>query len=124
MNTDEVIRDGRAIGLDFPPPHAQTALLDTGSPFTLVSRTFAKSARLFQTGAGAMLRTLGGEQRCDEYYGTVSFPDTNLPRIEAVRIFSAEFTREKYFSCLIGRDVLKGWNIRFDGRAKRFTITA
>jgi hypothetical protein len=124
MNTDDAIREGRAIGLEFPPPLAQTALLDTGSPFTFVSKTFAKNWRLFQTSAGTVIRTIGGKHRCDEYSGAISFPDTNLPRIESVRILSAEFNREPYYSCLIGRDIIMKWNIRFDGRAKLVTIKA
>jgi hypothetical protein len=123
-NTDDVIREGRAIGLEFPPPHAQMALLDTGSPFTFVSRTFAEKWKLFQTGARNPIRTMGGDWLCDEYSGSMSFPDSNLPRVEILRIRGADFNREPFFSCVIGRDVLKNWDIRFDGRARRVTITA
>jgi hypothetical protein len=31
MNTEDTIRAGRAIGWEYPPAHAVTALLDTGS---------------------------------------------------------------------------------------------
>ena len=51
MNAYDYIEAGRAIGLEYPEPHAITALIDTGSPFTIISKTFAKNWKLVQTGA-------------------------------------------------------------------------
>jgi len=123
MNTDDTIRAGRAVGLEYPQPHAITALIDTGSPFTVISRTFAKNWKLIQTGAQSPIRTMGGDCLCDEYSGSISFPDSTLPGIEILRLRGVDFNREPFYSCLIGRDVLKGWDIRFNGRAKQVTIT-
>jgi hypothetical protein len=123
MNTYETIEAGREIGLEYPAPHAITALIDTGSPFTIISRTFAKNWKLVQTGARSPIRTMGGDCLCDEYSSSISFPDTNLPRIEVLRLRAVDFNREPFYSCLIGRDILKNWNICFDGRAKLVTIT-
>jgi len=122
-NTDETIEAGRAIGLEYPPPLEITALIDTGSPFTIVNRVHAVNRMLAQTGAGTEIRTLGGKAKCGECSGTVSFPGTGLKRIETLRILSRDFEGERHYSCLIGRDVLRHWNITFDGRSKLITIT-
>jgi hypothetical protein len=123
-NTDDTIEAGRAVGLEYPPAQVVTALIDTGSPFTIVSRVFARNRGLFLTNAAIPIRVIGGECRCDEYCGSVSFPDSNLPRIQTMRILAADFNREAFFSCLIGRDILKNWDIRFEGRAGRVSIKA
>lgn len=122
-NTDETIQAGRALGLEYPQPVAITALIDTGSPFTVVSRTFAKNRKLIQTNAGTPIRTIGGDCRCDEYSGSISFPNSNLKGIGTLRILAADFEREPFYSCLIGRDVLRNWKITFDAPSKRITIT-
>lgn len=118
MNTYATIEAGRAIGLEYPGPQAITALLDTGSPFTIISRTFAKNWKLFQTNAGIPIRTIGGDCLCDEYCASISFPGSDLPLIETLRIRAADFHREPFYACIIGRDILRNWDIKFDGRAK------
>ena len=123
MNTHETIEAGREIGFEYPAPHAITALIDTGSPFTIISRTFAQNWRLVQTGARSPIRTMGGDCLCDEYSGSISFPNSNLPGIEILQLRAVDFNREPFYSCLIGRDILKNWDISFDGRAKLVTIT-
>lgn len=122
MPTDEEMRIGREIGLEYPTPHPVTALLDTGSPFTIVSKVFAKNRKLAITNRNVPIRTIGGSCLCDEYSCSISFPDSNLPTIEILRIRAGEFNREPYYSCLIGRDVLRNWKIQFDGRARLVTI--
>lgn len=122
-NTDETIEAGRYIGLEYPVPHAITALLDTGSPFTIVNRVYAQNRKLALTGAGTEIRTLGGRAKCGEHSGTISFPGTGLKRIETLRILSRDFEEERHYSCLVGRDVLRYWNITFDGCSKCVIIT-
>jgi len=121
-NTAETIEAGRLLGLEYPAPQAITALLDTGSPFTIVSRTFAKNWKLFQTNAGVPIRTMGGDCLCDEYCADISFPDSGLACVQSLRVRGADFNREPFYSCIIGRDILKNWDVRFYGKAKSVTI--
>lgn len=122
--TDDTIEAGLELGWEFPEPQPIKALLDTGSPFTIVSRTFARNRKLLQTNAGVPIKTLGGRYSCDEHSCSISFPESDLPRIETMRIVASDFIREPHHACLIGRDILRNWDIRLDGRRRRATITA
>jgi hypothetical protein len=121
-NSDETLDAWRDIGFEPPKPHEITALLDTGSPFTIVSSVYAKNQMLFATSAQTEIRTLAGNAVCGEHSGAIGFPNTSLKRIGMMRILSRDFGKERYYSCLIGRDVLRFWKISFDGRKKLITI--
>lgn len=121
--TDD-IEDGKRIGLEFPDPPIPTALIDTGSPFTIINKVLAKTSNLMLTNPVFPIRTMNGNCDCEEYCGSVSFPGSGLPAIPAMRILAREFYGETSHSCLIGRDILKHWKITFDGRAKTVTIVA
>lgn len=121
-NSDETIEAGRAIGLEYPGPQEITALLDTGSPFTIISQTFATNRKLFLTSPGTRIRTLSGDHYCAEYSAAIRFPRTNLRPIPTMRVLATNFQREPHHACLIGRDILRNWTIKFDGRGKYFTI--
>jgi predicted aspartyl protease len=121
-NSSDVIEAGRAIGLEYPEPHPVTALIDTGASVTIISKTFAKYCKLFQTSEGSELRTLAGQFRCGEHAGTISFPGTTLRSVDSLRIVSADFVRERNIACLIGMDILRNWLITFDGRSKKVII--
>jgi hypothetical protein len=120
-NSRDVIEVGRAIGLEYPEPLRMKALLDTGASVTVISKTFARYCKLMQTGE-TEIRALGGLHRCGEHAATISFPGTSLRSIDPIRIVSADFIKEPYYACLIGRDILQNWTITFDGRSKRVTI--
>jgi hypothetical protein len=124
MPPDIEMAAGRAIGLDYPGPLPIKALIDTGSPFTIVNKVFAKNRKLRRTNQDVPLRTLGGPCVGDEHCCSMSFPDSDLPKIEVMGIVAADFDREPFYSCLIGRDVIKNWDIRFDGRSGCVTISA
>jgi hypothetical protein len=122
MNSSEVLAAWRREGLECPSPVTMKALLDTGAAVTVISKTFARHCKLYQTGI-SQVRALGAPHTCGEHAGTISFPGTDLRPIESFRILSGEFIREPHFACLIGRDILRNWRITFDGRAKCVTIT-
>lgn len=123
MPPDVEMDAGRTIGLDYPKPLPIKALIDTGSPFTIVSRVFAKNRKLRLTNPKVPLRTLGGSSVGDEHCCSMSFPESDLPRIEVMGIVAADFNREPFYSCLIGRDIIRTWNIQLDGRFGCVTIS-
>jgi hypothetical protein len=115
---------GKHIGLEFPEPPRPTALIDTGSPFTIINKVLAKTCNLILTNPAFPIRTLNGDCPCEEYCGSMSFPGSGLPPIPAMRILAREFYKEPSYACIIGRDVLKRWKITFDPHAKSVTIIA
>jgi predicted aspartyl protease len=118
------IEYGKSIGLEFAEPPIPTALIDTGSPFTIINKVLARSCNLILTDPAFPIRTLQGDCPCEVYCGSISFPGSGLPRIAAARILARDFFKESSYSCLIGRDVLKQWDIRFDGQRRLVTINA
>ena len=110
------------MGFEYPEPKKITALLDTGASVTVVSKTFARHCKLFQTAVDSEVRGLGAIQLCGEHAGSISFPGTDLKPINTIRIVSADFIKEPRFACLIGTDILRGWVVTFDGRSKSVTI--
>jgi hypothetical protein len=122
MNSPDVIEAGRAVGLEYPPPRPLRALLDTGASITLISKRFADYCKLRQTNDGSEISAIGAIHRCGEHAGSINFPN-GLRGFDTIRIISAVFAKERYYACLIGRDILRNWIITFDGGAKRVTIT-
>jgi hypothetical protein len=123
MAPDIEMQQGRYIGLEYPDPLPITALIDTGSPFTIVSKVFAKNRKLRMTNPSVPLRTLGGSCTGTQYCCSMCFPDSDLPKIDVMGIVARDFHQEPHYACLIGRDVIRNWNINFDGRAGLVRIT-
>lgn len=121
-NSQDFIEAGKTIGLEFPPPRKMRALLDTGASVTVISKQFADYCKLRQTNEGSEISAIGATHRCGEHAGAISFPGTGLRSYDPTRIVSAVFARERYYAILIGRDILRNWDIRFDGRRKLVTI--
>lgn len=122
MNSRDVLERWRADGLECPQPIRMKALLDTGASVTVISKKFADHCKLLQTNEGSEITAIGATHRCGEHAGSVSFPGTQLRSFDSIRIVSAEFSRERYYAILIGRDILRNWVISFDGRSKRVCI--
>jgi hypothetical protein len=123
MNSSDVIEAGRALGLEYPKPLRMRALLDTGASVTVISKTFANHCKLFQTNEGSEITAIGATHRCGEHADAISFPGTNLRRVDPTRIVSVDFPKERHYAILIGRDILRNWVINFDGHSRRVTIT-
>ncbi len=119
----EDIEAGREIGLEYPESPVPTALIDTGSPFTIISKTLAKTCNLTLTNPTFPIRTMNGDCNCEEFCGSISFPGSGLPHISMTRILARDFYKESAYSCIIGRNILKRWNICFDGMNRLVTIT-
>ena len=121
-NSADVIAEGRAVGLEYPPPRPMKALLDTGASVTVISKVFAEYCKLFQTSAGSEITAIGAPHPCGEHAGSISFPGTNLHPLDPIRIVSVKFAKERFYACLIGRDILRRWLVTFNGRSKQVTI--
>jgi hypothetical protein len=122
-NSLSVIEAGHAIGFEYPKPRPIRALLDTGASVTVISKAFANYCKLFQTNEGIEITAIGATHIGGEHAGAISFPGTGLRSLDPIRIVSAVFAKERYYACLIGRDILRNWVLTFDGRSKRVTIT-
>lgn len=120
--TDE-IEAGKGLGLEYDSPSIPTALIDTGSPFTIINTVLAKKANLSLTNPKFPITTISGDCVCEEYGGSISFPGSGLPSISAVQILARDLSQRAY-ACILGRNILKRWNICFDGRNRTVTITA
>ncbi len=119
----DVIDEGNPVGFEYPKPVKIKALLDTGASITVISKTYANYCKLFQTGEDAKIAAIGATHTGMEHAGAISFPGTKLRPFDPHRLVSSDFAREPSYACLIGRDILRHWNITFDGRSKRVTIT-
>jgi hypothetical protein len=121
------IADGRNIGLEYAVPSTPTALIDTGSPFTIVNTILARSCNLMLTNPCTRIKAMGGDCVCEEYCGSISFPGTGLPAIPATQILATDLASRvgaTHYAGLIGRNILKYWDVRFDGPSRRVTITS
>lgn len=116
------VEEGEGIGLEYSAP-IPMALIDTGSPFTIVNRILVNRCGLRLTNPATPIKTLAGNCILEAYCGSISFPESNLPPIREMQIFAADLNREIFYSALIGRDILRRWDVRFNGPGKLVTIT-
>lgn len=110
------------LGFEFRRPLPIKALIDTGAGPLLVSRAYARHCNLFQTRPDCEIRVIGGSIKGGEHAGRISFPNTTLHPYDPIRIVSGDFQGERYFSCLIGMDILRNWRMTFDPQSKLVTI--
>ena len=119
--TRREVTEGKAAGLELPE-WAVRALIVTGASQTLINPQIAATCKLKQTGR-AKINAVGGEAgEYPEYAAAISFPDTGLPAIEAIRVVACPIIRQPFFSCLIGRDILSKWLVIYDGRTGQVEI--
>jgi hypothetical protein len=123
QNPLHILESGEPHDFGLPAPIPITALIDTGASISVVSKTFARTAKLRLTNEGSQIRTLGATLEGAEYAASVSFPGTGLRPLVPIRLFTAEFIREPYYACLIGRDILQYWKVTFDGPGRIIRIT-
>lgn len=115
------LKEGRAVGLDFPEPIQITALLDTGASITVINPQLAQTCKLRQTGFAELLAA-GSSGRYPEHAAAISFPRYGLRGFEAIKVVACPIVRQPY-SCLIGRDVMSRWALTYDGVGGHVTIT-
>jgi hypothetical protein len=92
------VRDGRAVGLEYTEWPVR-ALIDTGASLTIINPQIAATCKLKQTGR-AKINAVGGEAgEYPEYAAAISFPGTELPTFEAIRVVACPIIRQPFFSC-------------------------
>lgn len=90
------------------------ALIDTGASLTLINPQIASTCKLLQTGS-IRVGTVGGQGDYPIYAAAISFPGTSLPRFDAIQVVACPIISQPFFSCLIGRDILRKWLLTYDG---------
>jgi predicted aspartyl protease len=97
-------------------------LIDTGASVTIINPQIAATCKLRHTGRARIVAVGGEPGEYREYAAAISFPETAIPKIDAIRVVACPIIRQPYFSCLIGRDILQKWLLTYDGPNGWFEI--
>jgi len=116
------LEEGRAVGLEFPEWRIN-ALVDTGASLTIINPEIAKTCKLRWTGRAKIVAVGGMSGEFPEHAAAISFPGTELPSFDAIRVVACPIIRRP-FSCLIGRDVLQKFKFVYDGRTGEVELRA
>ena len=108
------------MGLQFPQIRIK-ALIDTGASITVINPEVARTCKLRQTGF-AQIVAAGSSGTYGEFAAAIRFPGTDLRGFDAIRVVGCSIVRQPV-SCLIGRDVLQAWRMKYDGPAARVEIS-
>jgi predicted aspartyl protease len=115
------VQEGRAVGLDYTELPVR-ALIDTGASITVINPEIATTCKLKQTGYQKVSTVGGAAGEYPEYAAAISFPESEIPRLETVRVVACPIIRQPFFSCLIGRDILQRWIVIYNGRTGELEI--
>lgn len=115
------VEAGRRLGLDFKELSVR-ALIDTGASVTVINPEIALNCKLRYTGRARIVAVGGKPGEYREHAAAISFPGTTLPPFDAIRVVACPIIRQPYFSCLIGRDILRKWLLTYDGRSGQVEI--
>jgi predicted aspartyl protease len=114
--------EGRAIGLEYRELTVQ-ALIDTGASLTVINPQIASTCKLLQTDWNRITTVGGKAGRYPAYAAAISFPRSGLPSFEVIRVVACPIIEQRFFSCLIGRDILRKWRFVYDGPGGEYEIT-
>ncbi|HET9408807.1 MAG TPA: TIR domain-containing protein [Candidatus Sulfotelmatobacter sp.] len=106
--------EGRAIGLEYREL-AVHALIDTGASLTVINPQIASTCKLLQTDWNRITTVGGMAGSYPAYAAAISFPGSELPGFDVIRVVACPIIEQRYFSCLIGRDILRKWLFTYDG---------
>jgi len=109
-----------ADGLKIPLPHEIHGLIDTGAAVTIVNPQLARSLKLPLIGE-VSIQAAGHTGKYPEYLASVSFRQSGLERFTYLRVVACPIL-SKEMSCLIGRDILQHWELRYNGPLGQFSI--
>jgi len=117
------LEEGRAIGLEFRELSVH-ALIDTGASLTVINPQIASTCKLLQTDWNSITTVGGMAGRYRAYAAAISFPGTDLPSFDVIRVVACPIIEQRYFSCLIGRDILRKWVLTYNGPKGELDVRA
>lgn len=117
------LEEGRAVGLEYPELTVR-ALIDTGASLTIINPQIAATCKLRQTDRSKITAVGGESGEYPAHAATISFPGTELPRFDVIRVVACPIIKQPFFSCLIGRDILRKWFVVYNGRTGEVEIRA
>lgn len=115
--------EGRAIGLEYQELRVH-GLIDTGASLTVINPQIATTCKLLQTDWNRITTVGGTAGSFPAYAAAISFPGTDLPAFHVVRVVACPIIEQRFFSCLIGRDILRKWRLIYDGPNGEVEINA
>jgi len=107
------IRDGTAVGLEYPRPFGIRALIDTGASLTVVNPQVVTTCKLRHTGF-ATVASVAKVGKYPQHAAWIRFPGTKLAGLDGVAVVACEMIKQPY-ACLIGRDILRNWLLTYSG---------
>jgi len=114
------ITEAKSVGFEFPESLPFSALIDTGAAVTVINPRLAVRYKLRYTGP-ERITALGHTGQYPGYAAAISFPDQQLRAFDTVRIIACELASAE-MSCLIGRDILRYWELIYNGASGEFAI--
>jgi gag-polyprotein putative aspartyl protease len=131
LTADELLRNGPILKIEIRNPSDQSrvarvnALVDTGAAFTAINPRIAHNCGLIQRGQ-KKIHVPGNTGPEDakaypEFAASLSFPGSDLLNFRVHGIIACPIF-ETQFSCLIGRDILKYWELTYSGTLGQFSI--
>ena len=107
------IKEGSAVGLEFPEPFGITAVIDTGASLTVVNPEVVERCKLRPTGF-AVVASIEKKGLYRQHAACIRFPDTKLKTLDCIPVVACKISQQPY-ACLIGRDILRNWLLTYSG---------
>lgn len=119
-HTRAELTEAKSLGLEFPESWPFNALIDTGAAVTIINPQLAATYKLKYTGP-ERITAVGSTGTYPGYAAAISFPDRHLKSFDIVRIIACPLASAG-MSCLIGRDILRHWELSYNGSSGEVTI--
>lgn len=119
-HTTEELAEARSLGFEFPDSQPFNALIDTGASLTIINPQLAETYKLKYTGR-ENISAVGHTGSYPSYAATITFPDQKLRPFDVVRIVACPLASAA-MSCLLGRDILRYWELIYHGESGEVTV--
>ena len=106
--------------LSFPKSRPFNGLIDTGASITIVNPQLAETYKLRYTGP-ENITAVGHTGKYPGYAAAISFPARKLKPFDVGRIVACPLASPA-MSCLLGRDILRYWELTYNGESGEVTI--